>query len=135
MDGDDCCCYGCPKCCGCAQMKRESNGDTYCCCCPLKLGLYFIEFLILYLLVKFTFDAIFLFFNEYYDSSYPAILLLCTVPLYASVFLFCCFFDAPTKSKRRLAFWAVIIAIFAVICYTVWHIIYITSIYERKYVY
>ena len=116
-------------------MKIESNGETFCCCCPLKFGLYIVEFFILFLLVQYSFHAIFLFFNEYFDTSYPGFLLLLTFPLWVSVFFFCCYFSSSTKSGRRMLFWAVIIAIITLILYTTWEIVYITALYDRTYVY
>ena len=126
----DCCCYSCCECCGCRELKAESKGNTFCCCCPLKVGIWLIDFTLIYFTLYYTIKAIFLFWNEYYDGYYPLVLLVCLAPIWFSFGLFYIYTSSATKEGRNKLFLGVILAIVSVILYYTWSLIYVYSIYE-----
>ena len=59
----DCCCCECCECMDCKSLWRASKGRIFCCCIPLKVGIYFVEFLQFFITLYLFFDAIFMLFN------------------------------------------------------------------------
>ena len=96
----------------------------------MRVGIWFIDFLIVYLTVYYTFVAVLRFFNEYYDGYYPVILLLALVPLYVAFVLFYIYTNATSKSGRNKLFYGVILAIVSLILWLTWEFVYFCCIYE-----
>ena len=70
------------------DIRLQSKGHYFCCCCPIKIGIMFIAFSIFFLTIFYTFTIFMLWANRYLDIWYPLVLLILLAPLYYSSVIF-----------------------------------------------
>ena len=131
----DCCCCLCCDCCACADMWKESKGRVFCCCCPLRLGVWVISSVIFFLAFMWTFNAFLLIFNYYIDWIFIVGLFICFIPLYWAFVWSFKYIEARRKETRDKLKWACLLAIASIILVTIWTCVYYSNIYRPKYVY
>ena len=120
----DCCCCLCCECCACAQMWKESKGRVFCCCCPLRLGVWAISSVIFFLAFMWTFNAILLIFNAYIDWIFIFGLFICFIPIYWAFVWSLKYVEAKRKEGRDKLKWACLLTIGSIVLVTIWTCIY-----------
>ena len=117
------------------MLKKESKGEKFFCCIPLKVGIWFIEFFVFFLTINYSFVAVLLFFNEYHPPYYPAVLLISLIPIYFAFCIFYVFVNSTTKTGRWRLFIATVMAAVTVLLWIIWQITYITVLYDEEVLY
>ena len=131
----DCCCCNCCEGCNCSILWSKSRGRIFYCCCPLKLGIYLIDFTVLFLAIYVTVEAILLCFNQYIDGWYILVLFICFIPLYWAVVWFFKYTYSDKAEDRNKLKWGCVLALVSIVLYTTWTCIYISHYYSEKNMY
>ena len=102
---------------------------------PLQLGIWFIELFTFFIVFAFTFNAIFLLFNEYVDKYYIGVLFGLYVILFVAFGLIFYYGEDRTKTGRGALKVAMLLVLGALVLIYAWTIYYYSSCYNSKYVY
>lgn len=129
QNGPDCCCCTCCDYCQCKKLNRISKNETFCCCCPLVVGIWIIYIFIFSILFNLTLELIICAFNEYIDGSYVIVCFILLIPIYVAVGLFCVFLQSETKSGRKWTWIACLLALTTVVLYYVYTLYYFSNVY------
>ena len=116
-------------------MRAESKGTKFCCCCPLKAGIYLIAFTFFIVATIETLSLLCLIFNLYIDGYYIGISFLLLVPLYIACILFIIFMRSKKRSDRFQLKVGCILATISIALLYLWTLIYFGKCYEYPVVY
>ena len=113
----------------------ESKHETFCFCCPLKLGVWIVGIFIFTITFIYTLYVVYLIFNQYYDNYFATLLFITLIPLYISFTIFFLYLNSKSKMGRCKLKIGIILAAISVILYTFWSCFYILALYKNKEVY
>ena len=131
----DCCCCVCCDSCKCKELRRESKNEKFCCCCPLKIGVYVIEGATIYFAVFLTISRLLMAFNAYIDGYFILVSIIIFIPLYFAFALVWRYGGSPVKSDREKVRLAVLLTAITLLLDTVWQVYYYSKKYQYKEVY
>ena len=136
MEEKDCICFSkCCECCHCQFLLQESKNELFCCCCPLKLGVWIVGFFIFLVTFIYSLYVVYLHFNQYFDSYFVSMLFIVLIPLYISFTIFFLYINSRSSMGRQKLKVGIMLAAVSVILYTFWSCFYILALYKRKEVY
>ena len=88
-------------------------------------------FIIYFLAFMYTFDSVFLFFNEYVDSVFPAVMFILLIPLYLACGTFIIYGSAEKKKDRTRLLLGIVLTIISIVLIVAWIFYYYTYIYHH----
>ena len=122
-------------CCACQVHDPTSRSERWCCCFPLKCGIFVITSTILFLFIFYFVLLMFQFHNIYYDTSYSVICLLLLGALGVAAAFAITYLCKDSKANRAKLTTACILVMAWAGALCLWNIIYFTCIYDQDDVY
>ena len=116
-------------------MRKRSDNETCCFCCPLVIGITLIKLILLAYCLFETIEVIIYHFNEYVDWWFPVVLDALIIPMWVGMILFWCCTNRRTKEERIYTLYACIIAILTAVAVSTWNICYFLLLYKKKVIY
>ena len=128
-DRCECCC------CGCQVHDPTSRESRWCCCFPLKCGIFCVVMTILFLFVFYFVLLMFQFNNIYYDTSYCVICLFLLGALGVAAAFCITYLCKDSKANRANLTTACILVMSWAGALLLWNIIYFCAIYDQDDIY